>query len=357
MRIYIKFLITLFFKSLLFVIGKMISLVFILNFLGELDFFQKINVDVNFTIFLAILNSPALIFDMLPFVFLLSTQVFFIKLFNNNELITLKYSGLKNSKIIEVLLKLSFVIGILIVTIFYYFSSNFKNLYLELKSPYTNDNKYLAVVTKNGLWIRDKINKRTLVVNSSKIEGNYLIGNFITEFEENYNSIRNIKSKKIDISKKKWLISNAKIYEKNSYTTKQTLELDTNFDLKRVNSLYSNLSSMNLYELYELRKNYKKLNYSITEVELQLLKLISLPLFLLLMCLFSSILMLRIKHLSNTTFKIALGLFFSVIIYYLNNFFYVLGSTEKLGIELSVLSPLLILTLINMIMLNRINEK
>ena len=70
---------------------------------------------------------------------------------------------------------------------------------------------------------------------------------------------------------------------------------------------------MNLFELLELRGNYKKLNYSIVDVDLQILKLISLPIFLILICLFSSMLMLRIKHLSNTTLQITLGLFFQLL--------------------------------------------
>ena len=130
-------------------------------------------------------------------------------------------------------------------------------MYLELKSPFTNDGKYLVVVTKNGLWIRDKIENKTLVVNSSKIDQNYLIGNFITEFDSEYNVTKNIKSDKIDVSKKKWIIHDAKIYEKNSYIFKEFIEMNTNFDLKRINTLYSNLNSLNLFELYELRKNYK----------------------------------------------------------------------------------------------------
>tara|TARA_E500000178_G_C16455365_1_gene501981 strand:- start:217 stop:420 length:204 start_codon:yes stop_codon:yes gene_type:complete len=67
--------------------------------------------------------------------------------------------------------------------------------------------------------------------------------------------------------------------------------------------------------------------------------------------------MLRIKHLSNTTFKVALGLFFSVIIYYLNNFFYVLGSTEKISVLMAIMIPLLTLTFINAVMLDKINDK
>ena len=357
MSVYIKFLSSIFLKSLIYVICVTLSLVFILNFLGELDFFQDKKTDTSFTIFLAILNSPALIFDMFPFICLVATQLFFIKLFNNNELITFKYSGLKNSKIITILSILTLLTGIIIVSVFYYFSSNLKNFYLELKSPYTSDGKYLAVVTKNGLWIRDKIANKILVVNSSKIDQNFLMGNFISEFDKNYNVIRNIKSEKIDISKNKWLIYDARVYINNNYDVYDLLEIDTNFNYKRINSLYSNLSSLNLFALYELRLNYKKLNYSIIELDLHLLKIISYPFFLVLMCLFSSLIMFRIKHLSNSTVKVALGLFFSVIIYYLNNFFFVLGSTEKITVQMAILIPLLSLSIVNILMLNNINDK
>jgi lipopolysaccharide export system permease protein len=112
-----------------------------------------------------------------------------------------------------------------------------------------------------------------------------------------------------------------------------------------------------LIQLYELRENYKKLNYSVTEVELQLLRLVSYPLYLILITIFASLIMLKIKRLENTTYKIALGLFFSVIIYYINNFFLVLGSSEKIPLGFSVFFPLIIFVLINSIMMNRINDK
>ena len=39
-----------------------------------------------------------------------------------------------------------------------------KNVYLELKNKYSSDDKYLAVITKNGLWIKDKINNNINIV-------------------------------------------------------------------------------------------------------------------------------------------------------------------------------------------------
>ena len=215
MKVYLKFFSLIYLRSLFYVFLVMTSLAFILNLLSELDFFREINVEINFPIFLAFLNSPSMIFEMFPFIFLITTQLFFIKLFENKEIDVFKYSGLKNTSILSILGGISFLTGLLITILFYNFSSILKNIYLELKSPYTNDGKYLAVITKNGLWIKDKIEDKILMINSSKIENNNLIGNFITEFDDEFNVIRNIQSDKIDISRDEWVIYEAKIFKKN----------------------------------------------------------------------------------------------------------------------------------------------
>ena len=357
MKVYIKYILNIYLNSLLFVFLIMTCLVFILNLLSELDFFKNEDVGINFSIFLSVLNTPSLIFEMFPFIMLLTIQLFFIKVLENKEIDIFKYFGLKNTKILNILGFLSFTTGILILTIFYSFSSTLKNYYLELKLNYATDGKYLAVITKNGLWIKDTINNKTIVTSSSYIENNFLIDNFITVFDNNFNVIKNIKSEKIDISKTKWKIINARTYIMNDYIENEFLNLDTNFDLEQIRTLYSNLSALNLLELYELRKNYKKLNYSIIDIDMQVLKLISYPFYLFLMALFSSLIMINIKKVENTTFKIFTGLFFSVIIYYLNNFSHVLGETEKINIVFSVLIPLIILFSINISMLYKINDK
>ena len=357
MKVYIKFISSIFIKSLFFVFFVMTSLVFLLNLLSELEFFKDENVDLSFTFFLSLINTPTQIFEMFPFILLITVQIFFIKLFESKEIEIFKYSGLKNSKILTILSLLSIVTGIFVITIFYNFSSNLKNIYLEIKSGYTTDGKYLAVITKNGLWIKDKIDNKIIITNASSIEGNYLTSSFITEFNEDFKVIRNIKSDKIDISKNNWEILDAKVYRENNYEKLPLLNLKTNFDVNRVQTLYSNLSSLSFLELKELRNNYIKLNYSTIDVDLFMLKLVSYPLYLFLIALFSSLIMFNIKQVKGSTFKILVGLFFSVIIYYLNNFSYVLGSIEKISLIFSIFLPLLILATINGLMLYRINEK
>ena len=357
MKTYIKFLSKTYLSSFIYVLLIMFSLIFILNLLSELDFFKDINVNSYLPIYLSLLNSPTFIFEMFPFIFLISTQLFFITLFNDNQLSIFKYSGLKNSKILIIISFMSFILGILIITLFYSFSSSLKNFYLDLKTNYTSDGKYLAVITKNGLWIKDVVDDKILIINSVKIDQNYLIDAYISEFNKNFEIKRNIVSPKIDISDKNWIIYEAKVFDKNTKQKFEIVEMTTNFDYLVIQNLFSNLSSLSILELLELRKNYKSLNYSLIEIDIQLLKLISFPIYLMLMTIFSSVIMMSTKELKSSIIKISIGLFFSVVIYYLFNFFNVLGKTEKINIFISVLLPIILLTIVNSLMIRRFNEK
>lgn len=357
MKTYIKFLSKTFLNSFVYVLIIIISLIFILNLLSELEFFKDIEVNNFMPIYLSLLNAPTLIFELFPFIFLISTQLFFITLFNNNELGVFKYSGLKNSKIILILSIISFTLGLLIITIFYNFSSNLKNFYLNLKTNYTSDGKYLAVINKNGLWIKDVVNENTLLINASKIENNFIIDAYISKFDKDFKIIKNIISPKIDVKNKNWIIFDAEVLIDNEKKNYNTYELMTNFDYHIIQNLFSNLSSLTFFQLIELRKNYKQLNYSIIEVDLHLLKLFSFPLYLSLMAVFASIIMLNTKKFKSSILKISIGLFFSVIIYYLNNFFNAMGQAEKLNLSISVIAPLVLLTLVNSFMMKEINAK
>ena len=106
-----------------------------------------------------------------------------------------------------------------------------------------------------------------------------------------------------------------------------------------------------------MRKNYLKLNYSVTDLNLHLLNLFSYPFYLVLMTLISSIIMLNSKNLNNKYLKIIIGLLVSVTIYYIYNYFYVLGVTEKINAIISIIFPLFILLIINTYFLRNINAK
>ena len=110
-----------------------------------------------------------------------------------------------------------------------------------------------------------------------------------------------------------------------------------------------------MLDVYE--KNYKSLNYSVVDIDSHLYKIISYPIYLTLITIFSAIIMFNIGYQKNSFFKITLGILLSVVIYYINYFFNILGSNEKIPLLLSILLPLIILTIINFISIIKLNEK
>ncbi len=357
MKIYVKFLVFSFLRSLIFVSSIIYVLIFILNILTEFEFFREIDVQYYFPIYLSLINSPSLLFEMFPFIFLISSQIFFINLMKNDQIQTFKYSGLKNSKILLVLSLTSFLTGLIIIGLFYNLSSNLKNIYLNLKNNYTSDDKYLAVITNNGLWIKDNIEGKINIINASKIDEELLIEVSITELDEEFKVKRHIESDKIDISKNEWRIFNPKIFSGNGKNGLDLIYFKSNFDYERIQNLFSNLSSLSILELYKLKKNYNLLNLSTTEIRLQIQKILSFPFYLCFMSVLAAIIMFNSKKQKSNTIKISFGLFLSVLIYYINNFLNVLGKTEKINILLSVWMPILILIIINYIYTLKINEK
>jgi len=357
MKTYIKFLINLFNISLLKIFITFFIIILITNILEQIEFFKNIDLSFFYLFFLSLLNTPSVLFEILPFIFLLGTQVFFIHLIDKNELQVFKYSGLNNIKIIKILGLYSFILGIIMVIFFYNGSSILKNSYLLIKNNYSDDNKYLAVITENGLWIKDEINDNINIINARQVNNEFLINVSITKFNKDFDLVEVLQSERVDITSKKWKIFNPITLKGNSQSTLNELILHSNFDLQKINSLFSNLSSLSIIDLITLRKSYMSLNYSVTDINSHLLKIVSYPVYLTLITIFSAIIMFNIGYQKNTFYKITLGIFLSVIIYYINNFLSVLGTNEKIPVTLSIFLPLIILSIINFISIIKLNEK
>ena len=348
-----QFLLTFFKTVLIFT-----TLSFVLNIFEEINFFKDLNVSIGIPVFLTLLNIPSIIFEIFPFIFLITTQFFFIKLIEQNENISFKNFGLSNTKIIKLLSVLSFLIGIVIVTIFYNLSSNLKYSYLDIKNSYATDNKYLAVITENGIWIKDEKKGITSIINAKTLKGEYLTDVDIVQFDKDFNFIQNISANEILIRDKVWKLSNTLINTELASNQKvEEYQLDTNINFNDINSLFSNLKSLSVLELNELRKKYDDINYSSIEVNSAIQKIISFPFYLMLMTILSSTIMMNIKQNRTKIFHLIFGILISVIIYYLSFFFEELGKNEQIPIAVSIWIPLLMIGLVSIFNLVRINEK
>ena len=358
LKVYQNYIIKKFLSTTLIVSFVFFGLVIIMNTFEEVTFFSEKDVNIYFPILLVFLNSFSILFQLFPFIFLIGIQFFFINFINSNEFNAFKSYGLSNIKILKIITLTAFVSGVLIFTLFYNFSAILKFKYIELKNAESNDSKYLASVTENGLWIKDEYNEDILFVNAEKISKNKLHDIEIIVINNSFSIIKKIFSEEANISKNDWVMNRALITDKYGKTSiEENYIFNTNFNYQKINNLYSDLSSLTFVGLLKLRKDYQLINYSVIDLDMHIANLFAYPFYLTVITILSSIIMINIPHQKTKIFYISGGIIFSVIIYYITFFFDALGRNEQIPIFLSAWLPIFLLLMLSSIGVVKLNEK
>ncbi len=332
-------------------------LVIIMNLFEEIKFLNETDSSIFLPIFLTLLNAPSIFFEIAPFVFLITAIFFFINIIDTNELFVYKTYGITNLKIIEIISTITIAIGLFMVIIFYNASANLKFLYLEIKNQYAKDDKYLAVVTGNGLWIRDQQGEITNYINAEKLQGDTLLNLSVSQFNDDFSLSKIIVSKKAIIKDKVWVLQDAIVSSQNNSEKFEILKFKSNFDVEKILSIFENFSSLDILKLRDLREDYELLGYNTEILDGYRHKLYSYPIYLVLMVCIASIVMLKTKFNKSKIFHVTLGILISVIIYYINHFFNVIIETQNVPYLMSIWGPQILILMIVTINLIRINEK
>ena len=337
-----------------------LALGIIFNIFEEINFFKDHAVGLWLPVSLTFLKVPSLIYKLFPFIFLISSIILFLKFIQSEEIIALKVIGISNFRIILFPALVSLIFGIIIVAGINTLTSKLTHKYLDIKNKFTKDNDYLAALTENGIWIKDKVDGNTSIIRAKKLSENDLIDVSIYKFDENNESQSRIESPKADISNKEWKLNDSKIYyrDSNNISTYLTEHLFlSNFEINSIKNIFSNLDAVSFWELSKLQKNYKHLGYSTKEIESAFQRALSFPLFLMSMTLLAGAVVMNVKYRGSYLAYVIIAIILSVIIFYLNDFSKALGETEQISLVMSVWTPLSIVLIISSIGMIQVNEK
>ena len=140
---YQLYIFNLFIKKFLIVSFIFFCTVVIINFFEEIKFSEKYNTEIYYSVYLSLMNAPSLMFEILPFIFLICVKFFYLSLVEKDELSILNSNGISNLKIIAHLVISAALIGVFILIFFYSFSSSLKSKYLEIKNRFSRQNNYI----------------------------------------------------------------------------------------------------------------------------------------------------------------------------------------------------------------------
>ena len=252
------------------------------------------------------------------------------------------------------------MLGIFFVTAVNPITSLLVKKYETVKGNYEKEQDYLATVTVNGIWIKEKGLKSNYMIRASHLEKGNLMGVTIYEFDKENNFTRRIEADSANITSLRWVLKNIKVINSDGITLTDPIENPYYFsmyDIKKIKSLYSNLDTISFWDLDEEIELLKLRGYSTREMQVILHRSFAFPFFLLSMLLLSSVFTLGIRINDSNWTYVFLAIISSVLIFFFNDFSAALGETDKLPIELSVWMPITIIFIFSLVGLIHANQR
>ena len=358
-----KYIINEYIKSLFVVLAVMLSIIFLINLLDEFNFFKsKKDLKFIFFIIFTILKIPNVLVNLFPFIILFAGIIFYLKIYNHNEVISLRVMGYSNVQIILIPALTSFAIGYIIVFLIVPFSSSMLKYYEELRSQY-NETKNLIFVNETGIWILDKNEKEKNIIRIEKINKDFSIINQVTiyNYDLSNNFIKRIDANEGIIKDKNWQLNKVYIITVNKKNNKENYlsnySYTTNIDINELKNVYKNTESTSLLDINKEMLILENKGYSIIDLRIRYQKLISFPIYLLAMSILSGLMIINLGKTSNYLKYGTYGVLISIIIYFLNDLSITIAKSGIISVDFSVWIPIFLILLINLVGITQVNAK
>ena len=358
-----RYIINEYIKSLFVVIAVMLSIILLINLLDEFNFFKsKKDLKFIFFIIFTILKIPNVLINLFPFIILFSGIVFYLKIYNHNEVISLRVMGYSNIQIILIPALTSFVIGYVIIFLIVPFSSSMLKYYEELRSEY-NETKNLVFVNETGIWILDKNEKEKNIIRIEKINKDFSIISQITiyNYDISNNFIKRLDASDGIIKDKNWQLNKVYIITANKKNNKENYlsnyNYASNINIHQLKNVYKNTDTTSLLDINKEMLILEDKGYSTIDLRIRFQKLISFPIYLLAMSVLSGLMIINLGKTSNYLKYGTYGVIISIIIYFLNDLSITIAKSGIISVDFSVWIPIFLIILINLVGITQVNAK
>jgi lipopolysaccharide export system permease protein len=350
-------------KSLFVVIAVMLSIILLINLLDEFNFFKS-KKDLKFVFFIifTILKIPNVLINLFPFIVLFSGIVFYLKIYNHNEVISLRVMGYSNIKIILIPALTSFVVGYVIVFLIVPLSSSMLKYYEDLRSEY-NETKNLVFVNETGIWILDKNENEKNIIRIQKISKDFSTLNQISiyNYDSSNNFIKRIDADEGIIKDKNWQLNKVHIISANKKNNKEnylnSYIYTSNININELKNVYKNTETTSLLDINKQMLILEDKGYSTIDLRIRYQKLISFPVYLLAMSILSGLMIINLGKTSNYLKYGIYGVIISIIIYFLNDLSITIAKSGLISVDFSVWIPIFLIILINLVGITQVNAK
>lgn len=353
--------------NLLILLGALLSLIFLIDTVELIRRASKSqNIPLTLIFEMALLKLPEVGQTLFPFAVLFSGIFTFWQLNRRYELIVVRASGFSVWQFLAPVLGVSFLTGLILITIINPIGAILISKYEHLERTYLSRQENQIAVFQEGLWLRQSIlidsgkrdaqNKPSLIpgyviLHAQNIKQPDWILNNVTAlyFTNNNDFFQRVDARSASLESGFWIMNDARLHKNMAEPQSHKIySLPSNLTVQDIEESFSSPRSMSFWKLPAYIRTLEQTGFDAARLKVHYQNLLSLPLMFAAMILLAATVSMQPPRQSGAFMLICMGIFIGFIVFFLSSFLQALGSSQHIPIMLAAWSPALICMLLGL---------
>lgn len=315
---------------------------------------RAVSKDVPFYLIIEmiILKLPMISQKTIPFAILIGTVLTFSRLSRSQEMVIARSSGISVWQFLAPSLFVSFIIGVVAITIFNPIACAMLSRYEKLEDKTFSGRSSVMAVSKSGLWLRQKESDggETVIhsLRASNLEGK-LSGVILFFFSPDGRFIKRVDAEHALLTPNMWKLENVTLTNPNENVQRLAhYELPTTLTLNQIQESFASPETLSFWALPNFIATLQDAGFSALRHQLYYRSLLALPFFLCAMVLVGALFSLHIPRLAKTGRLMAGSIITGFLIYFLNDVVSAFGLSGAIPLSMAAFAPISIIILISL---------
>ena len=311
---------------------------------------RKFAVSIDFieVFFLALLNLPSSVYQILPLIIIISSAWVFLSLARNSELIVFRAAGKSSVSMLITPAFLSFLIGILSISVLNPIVASTSKQYTDLKAKLIDGQQTTISIGNEGLWLRqaDETGHTVIRAKRANSDATKLYDVTLIKLSEEKLPVQRIEAAMITLKEAKWIAKYSSIWpikygENSQSATKEydLIELPTTLKKEQITDQFGDPSTISVWSLPEFIGQLERAGFSAKRYSVWLQSELAKPVFFLAMMLISAAFCMRQTRVKGTSFNVLAAVLVGFLLFYLKNFVLILGINGQLPVLIAAWGP------------------
>ncbi|MEM9550226.1 MAG: LPS export ABC transporter permease LptG [Pseudomonadota bacterium] len=334
--------------SFLIVGGVFMSLMMLIDLIDQVRRFEDVDVTFGQLVTLVLLNAPAALDQILPFLVVLATVAMFASLARTSELVVTRATGRSGIRSLLGPVLVALVIGVLSVSTLNPIVAATSNRLQQLSDIYKTGSPAAASLSGEGLWLRQGDRDGQSVIHATGYDGHQsiLYNVSIMTFADGGAPIRRIQAESAQLEGEEWVLQQAKVWPlaaglnpERAAAEHEVLRIPSSLTQDRIRDSLGRTSGISIWQLPETIEELRSAGFSTRRHEVLLQSELAGPLFLLSMVLVGAAFTMRHTRFGGTGTAVLISILLGFGLYFIRDFAQVLGENGHLPVPLAAWAP------------------